>query len=1711
MSDINNQICDAIGIIVDKKLSQANFDKTIQATIVAQGDKTKGEYKVKYLDSSFYAYDKSGHDYAVGTQVYVLVPENDLSKVKTILGTADKTKDIQPVIPEENKFEYLTNNLFIIQANKEFGIKSWENSSSLIYNTENDDNTNFKIDTNGLSYIEKEDFDYFILKCNVRTNLQKSQQSLGTYGIRIIISADLKENQQNNETENADSTNNNTENQKTQNLTLEFVLDSTMMVGNPYSLVIPIEQIAGFNVANYTNIVIKDISLFSNNFTSPLNEGEKDEGNNIFFTDLSLQCANKISADNLNGNYLYVSVPNGQYLSADDGKDSVVLKAIFQSKGQIIDPTKYSGLTYYWFKKNPLISVADTERKYCKINGINTEGWECLNTYDEKNKVFKAGGDTYIIDKNSFLSNQQEYRCIALFDNLAYSKTKIVYNKNPQYIISLISDSGTVFYNNNGEPILTCSCRQNDETTVLANYHWYATKIDGQRKNFYNEDNKEISTQSISINQYPDKAIIDCAVVIKSNDKKIFIGVGTLELLNLKSDTTMPYNLTIKNGSQMFKYNTLGISPIHSSSTNSNVEPSQKEKSAVLQPLSFTLVNNKTGEEFTAGSSQKWILPPDNETMFDFSALKDKLQDYNKEGYEGYRVYEGETSLSFSIKSRYDYTKINNTILLEVVKENQTYKAKTNILFTKEGDNGTNGTDYVCQIVGIQGNKEISFSEGIPYYYYNKENGAKFYYNQETIKNQLKLKVFKNGENLEIDNSQIIWSVLKSPFFKKEDGTYISTKEYPYILTVDSSGVIKENEIYQNLTDTEKRDLANIIIIKAECLFKDANNYKSIYATLPIGIVLNETNINNNYIKRQSGFYYVVYDADGTNPTYDNTDAGIFEIISTLAPPEGKQYVYKWEPIGEQLYLQKVKEKDKDNNDIINPIKIKAIAKEPLVAENISNGISCKIYLIDKTNISYDKEGEIIVDSFSPIYQIIIPIHLYINRFGHAAINGWDGNTVSIDTEGGVVLAPQIGAGDKDENNAFTGVLMGTSLLKDYDKSTTNTNVYKKETGLMGLSHGERSFFLNSEDGSAVFGKNGSGQIKFIPTDENGKPQAIITGGSYLEGNNGTGMEINLSEPSITYGNGKFSVNKYGVLNCTDANIKGWFSAEEEYEEDGYKNSYNINFLEKKSLISMSQSKNTTTNETIIKPGYFKVGSKNEDENNPFISYFKYDNNEVDIKGNFKCSFESKDGGKGNVAFNAISGISMKYNSQYDDQNNPIYSKDAYLFELTHKGFSFGRYSNLNISSDNEVSPDQENVTITDKDNVEKTLVSGIFYNHSQGLVIKGKLSATSGNIGGWRITDDYIASKNDEIILYADGRISGNHEKNYHTDNYGNGQTKNGNFEMASTKTKTSFNSFGLSTTTVTSKGFETFTRYWRDADASIQEMLAPSLRRSGYWTWDNKGDPFKKGLNPELILRQPLPDQSYYSWMEVYRAPKEEKWNNFSLIGVKQTSKNQEEGLYSEDPVNQVVIEAQQSKVPICFSITSDGNLASSTMKFAEPQEKKTPEETATASTLSSKASASSKASSDEIKYAELSFPYKETTITKDKNDKDVTTTKEYNGTRISAVKIITGDVEIDENAKVQMKTRSANSLVSAVNEILTPPNRVVYKDGSPSSEDSSITIDTLTEYWYNPNFQYDYNIKVKNKDSADEQVLSLERKPIMDGDKIIHPGYVINLEGF
>ena len=93
-----------------------------------------------------------------------------------------------------------------------------------------------------------------------------------------------------------------------------------------------------------------------------------------------------------------------------------------------------------------------------------------------------------------------------------------------------------------------------------------------------------------------------------------------------------------------------------------------------------------------------------------------------------------------------------------------------------------------------------------------------------------------------------------------------------------------------------------------------------------------------------------------------------------------------------------------------------------------------------------------------------------LNRYELAHLNDWDGNSIKINDNEGYILAPQMGAGRKENDNSFTGVLMGEVKKPNY------SNV-----GLFGYSGGQRSFFLNSENGSAIFGKSTDGQVIIDP------------------------------------------------------------------------------------------------------------------------------------------------------------------------------------------------------------------------------------------------------------------------------------------------------------------------------------------------------------------------------------------------------------------------------------------------------------------------------------------------------------------------------------------------------------------------------------------------------------------------------------------------------
>ena len=216
-----------------------------------------------------------------------------------------------------------------------------------------------------------------------------------------------------------------------------------------------------------------------------------------------------------------------------------------------------------------------------------------------------------------------------------------------------------------------------------------------------------------------------------------------------------------------------------------------------------------------------------------------------------------------------------------------------------------------------------------------------------------------------------------------------------------------------------------------------------------------------------------------------------------------------------------------------------------------------------------------IKNSFGIIH--VKPIIMVYNRYEMSNINGWDGN--KLETGDGYLLAPQVGAGKKNSDNSFTGIVIGVKQVQE--KSATNQKI-----GLFGYTSGVQSIFLNAEDGSASFGVSGAGQVIIDPSDNKaviksgnyndrisnyiykrdfdvtGDPSSqglyeydavnntyrvtidtsVISGKAYYIRTNALGgMLIDFTTPEIKFGSGNFAVNSDGHITAKGGGeIAGW-------------------------------------------------------------------------------------------------------------------------------------------------------------------------------------------------------------------------------------------------------------------------------------------------------------------------------------------------------------------------------------------------------------------------------------------------------------------------------------------------------------------------------------------------------------------------------------------
>lgn len=288
--------------------------------------------------------------------------------------------------------------------------------------------------------------------------------------------------------------------------------------------------------------------------------------------------------------------------------------------------------------------------------------------------------------------------------------------------------------------------------------------------------------------------------------------------------------------------------------------------------------------------------------------------------------------------------------------------------------------------------------------------------------------------------------------------------------------------------------------------------------TIPIPIEKNNDNHYNNYINNTAP--YVYYNADGS-----------LSMTSGLKFNCSKQFGNNY---GFLLF------KNDENcgytdNKFIGKIQNNIFAPVSQYYDNVEQfGV---VYgLIDENNS---------ITSANIVWQCPIIKEQY--RYPYASINGWNGMDISIDNSNGNLLAPRLGAGKKNSDNTFSGVILG-----DWSSTSQIDGISNGMTGIYGFRNGAVTYAFN-DDGTAFIGGSGEGRIYFDGT------HGTITSDNYKV--NSAGMLIDLTYGKIdminsaghiildtTNNNQLFNINTTGNKTLINIGTNGYYLQSSNYE-----------------------------------------------------------------------------------------------------------------------------------------------------------------------------------------------------------------------------------------------------------------------------------------------------------------------------------------------------------------------------------------------------------------------------------------------------------------------------------------------------------------------------------------------------------------------------------
>lgn len=822
------------------------------------------------------------------------------------------------------------------------------------------------------------------------------------------------------------------------------------------------------------------------------------KGNNIFVQNIEIYGVKKI--ESANGDFkLQVGTPQGAiFYSTDESKTLEILGKTTKSDVDISVNTNY-----YWFVEDVSITTSSSNFNY-----YAGAGWRWLES--------TKGNDKSIIIKDSEnLSYENHYKCVAVYKQSVILKADItIYNYAVKRKLEIKSDIGTSFSFDRGIPTLTCyvndksknfdeehsdedfkfiwSVTEDAKSTItydktldklqeelknVENSKINANLNDDQKKIAEKEKNSKITSlrQQISalkvdglefnenVMRYPVSSVnlvanIKCGVFLKFKDGEEYQSIGTasIDLQNNSEATPTEYYILITNGDQVFQYSESGVAPNNERYTDPlEVKPLECH---FYDPAGFE-VNEDTYElKWKVPLSDSMIVTPTQ------NMIKNPVTE-KAEWYQG-RVF------PLEIQQSYNYFALNNQVTAIVTYDEKEYTQDSKLYFTKIGDNGTNGTDIVCKVEP----KESPENGALALESKSDKDNKTWNTDKKIGTAPFVVNIYNRGTALSGDDKNKIikkWSMAGG------------NKSICKNLIVESNGVVNP----QTAGITGK--LSNQII-KAEVTY-NSNSYYSYYPIYTIDYEELEL-ITKIYIDKTRTLKYITYNADGRNPLFNknqgiciriegnaNTNyyiewtvhGGINDIVDakgeSSATSSLKLYQHKegifYDENGEKQQespqseiLQETPEDQK--NKQIKEYEIYISPVDIYSGEYCNNLVRARIY---SSKDEYDLHNP------SMLAEVRIPICLTLNTYGLSSLNAWDGTHIEINEDENYILAPQIGAGEKNEQNQFTGIVMGKATT--YDKvNEKGESIEDTSVGLLGYANGKQSIWLDAESGKAVFG-----------------------------------------------------------------------------------------------------------------------------------------------------------------------------------------------------------------------------------------------------------------------------------------------------------------------------------------------------------------------------------------------------------------------------------------------------------------------------------------------------------------------------------------------------------------------------------------------------------------------------------------------------------------